>query len=93
LEYRQNSRVIQIAGRDTFEMRTDAAQFRSDEAVHEMQTPIEPGKQFILDLVMKRERDLGAVWPNLGEINDAHQGDVPARGFERILLRRVAFDR
>ena len=93
LEHGQNARVIQVAGRDAFEMRTDAAQFGSHEAVDEIQTPVEPGEQFVLDLVVNRERDLRAARANLSEINDAHQGNVSARGFERILVWRIAVDR
>ena len=93
MEHGHNARVIQIARRDAFEVRTDAAQFRSHEAVHKMQTPVEPGEQFVLDLVVNRERDLRAVWTNLSEINKAHKGNVTARRFERILVGRVALDR
>ena len=93
LEHGHNARVIQITGRNAFEMRTDAAQFRSHEAVHKMQTPVEPGEQFVLDFVVNRERDLRALWSNLSEINNAHKGNITARRFERILLRRVALDR
>src|SRR5438034_8452526 len=60
LEHWQNARVIQVAGRNAFEMRTDAAQFGSHEAVDEMQTPVEPGEQSVFDLVVNRERDLRA---------------------------------
>src|SRR5881397_926839 len=93
LEHGHDARVIQIARRDAFEMRADAAQFRSHEAVHKMQTPVEPGKQFVLDLVVNRQRDLRAVCPNLSEINDAHEGNIPTHRLERILFWRVALDR
>jgi len=93
LEHWQNARVIQVAGRNAFEMRTDAAQFGSHEAVDEMQTPVEPGEQSVFDLVVNRERDLRAVRANLSEINDAHHGNVPAHGLERILVWRIAVDR
>ena len=93
LEHGQNARVIQVAGRDAFEMRTDAAQFGSHEAVDEIQTPVEPGEQFVLDLVVNRERDLRAARANLSEINDAHHCNVPAHGLERILVWRIAVDR
>src|SRR5437773_8116636 len=86
LEHGQNARVIQVAGRDAFEMRTDAAQFGSHEAVHKMQTPVEPGKHFVLDLVVNRQGDLRAVRPNLSEINDAHQGNIAAHRLECILV-------
>ena len=53
-------------------------------AVHEMQTAVQPGEQFILDLVVDRERDLGAVRPDFGEIDDAHEVNVSTHGLERI---------
>jgi len=93
LEYGHNTRVIEIACCDAFKMRTDAAQFGGHETVHEMQTAVEPGEQFVLDLVVNRERDLGAIWTNLREINNAHQSNVTAHRFERVLVRRVALDR
>jgi len=72
LEYWQDALVIQIAGRDAFEMRADAAQFGSQKAVHKMQTPVEPGEQFVLDLVVNGKRHLRAVRANLSKIDDAH---------------------
>src|SRR5712691_14704 len=86
LEHGHDAGVIQIAGRDTFEMRTDAAQFGSHEAVHKMQTPVEPGKHFVLDLVVNRQGDLRAVRPNLSEISDAHQSNIAAHRLECILV-------
>jgi hypothetical protein len=76
LEHGHNARVFQITRSDPFEVRPDAAQFRSHEAVHEMQTPVEPGKDFVFDLVMNRECDLSAVWPNLAEVNDSHESNI-----------------
>ena len=86
LEHRHHARVIQIAGRDTFEMRADAAQFGSHEAVYKMQTPVEPSEHFVLDLVVNRQGDLRAVRPNLSEINDAHEGNIAAHRLECILV-------
>jgi hypothetical protein len=43
-----------------------------------MQVSIEPGKQAVLDLVMDRDRDLGAVRPDLGEIDQADDFDITA---------------
>ncbi|PYK20164.1 MAG: hypothetical protein DME56_08160 [Verrucomicrobia bacterium] len=71
-------------------MRTDAAQFGSDKAVHEVQASIQPGKQFIFDFVVNGERNLGAMWPDLSKINDAHHANISAHGLERILARRIA---
>jgi hypothetical protein len=58
-----------------------------------MQTPVEPGEQFVLNLVVNGERDLCAVWTNFSEINDAHQSSIPAHGLKRILFGRIAVDR
>src|SRR5260370_19440670 len=93
LEHGHNARLIQIACRDAFEMRTDAAQFRSHETVHEMQTPVEPREQFVLHLVVNLEGDLRAVCTNLSEINNPHKGNVASRRFERISRRRVSLYR
>ena len=68
-------------------MRADAAQLGSHKAVHKMQTAIQPGEKFIFDFVVDRERDLGAVWPDLSEINDAHERNVSTHRLERILVR------
>src|SRR2546429_9326423 len=51
-EHGPDARVIQIAGRNSLEKRADAGQFGSHEAVHQMQTPIEPSKHWGLDLVV-----------------------------------------
>src|SRR5204862_3035332 len=93
LKHGQNARVIQITGRDSFEMRADAAQFGSDKAINKMQTPVEPGKKLVLDLVVNSECDLSAVGTDLSKVDNAHKGDIPSHGLERILLRRVAVDR
>ena len=74
-------------------MRADAAQLGCHKAVHKMQTAIQPGEKFIFDFVVDRERDLGALRPDLSEINDAHQANVSADGLERILVRRIAIYR
>src|SRR6266542_1169695 len=92
LEQGHDALAIQIAGRDAFEMRANTAQFRSHEAIHKMQTPVEPREQFVLDLVVNRQRDLRAVRPNVSEINDTHEGNIPSRRLERILVWRVALD-
>jgi hypothetical protein len=74
-------------------MRADAAQFRGHEAVHETQTPVQPRKKLVFDVVVDRERDFSAAWPNFSKIDDSHDGDVPTNGFERVLVWRVAVDR
>jgi len=42
---------------------------------------------------MDRQRHLRAVRPDLSEINDSHQINVPARGFKRVLVGHLALDR
>src|SRR5438093_12243373 len=74
-------------------MRTDAAQLGSHKAVHKVQTAVQPCKELVFDFVMDRERDLGALRPDLSEINDAHHGNVSAYGLERILAGRIAVHR
>ena len=71
-------------------MRPDAAQLGIHKAVHKMQTAVEPGEKFVFDFVVDGERHLGAVRPDLSEINDAHQADVSADGLERILVGRIS---
>ena len=93
LEHGQHRRVIEVARRDTFEVRANTAQFRRHKTIDKMQASIQPGKQFVPDLIVHRQRNLGAVWANFGEINDSHQLDISARGLERILVGRVAIDR
>jgi hypothetical protein len=44
LEHRQNARMIQVTGRDAFEVCTDTAQFGSHKTVHEMKAAIQPRK-------------------------------------------------
>jgi len=92
-EHRHNTRALQVAGPDAFEMCADAAQFGSYKAVHKMQTTVQPCEQFIFDFIVDRQRDLGALGPDLSEISDAHDGNVPAHGFKRILVRRIAVHR
>ena len=63
-------------------MRADAAQLGSHKAIHKMQTPIQPGEKFVLNFVVDRKRDLGAVRPDLSEINDAQEANVSTNGLE-----------
>ena len=93
LEHRQNRRTLKIVRGDSFEVRADAAQFGSHKRIDKTQAPVEPGKQLVPDLVVNCKRDLRAVWPNLSEVNDSHQVDIPAHGLKRILIWRVALDR
>ena len=85
--------MIQVAGSDAFEVRADTAQLGSHKTIHIAQAAIQPGEELILDVIMNRERDFGAVWSNFGEIDNAHQGNISAHGLERVLIRRFAFHR
>ena len=58
--------------------------------IHKVETAIQPGEELVLDLVMHRERDLGAIGPKFGEIDQPHDFDVSASGFEGELLRALA---
>ena len=93
LEHWQNRRTLKIACGDSFEVRADAAQFGSHKRIDKTQAPVEPGKQLVPDLVVNCKRDLRAVWPDLSEVNDSHQVNIPAHGLKRILIGRVALDR
>ena len=93
LEHRQNATVVEVTRSDAFKVRADTAQFGSHKTVHEVQAAIQPGEQLVLDVIVNRERDFSAVWPNLGEINNAHQRNIATDGFERVLIRRFALDR
>lgn len=77
-QHRHDWHALGVGGGDAFEVRPDAAQLRVNERVDEMQVSIEPGKQAVLDLVMDRDRDLGAVRPDLGEIDQADDFDITA---------------
>jgi hypothetical protein len=93
LKHRHNRRTLKIACGDSFEVRADAAQFGSHKRIDKTRAPVEPGKQLVPDLVVNSKRDLRAVWPDLSEVNDSHQANVPTRGFKRVLIGHVALDR
>ena len=93
LEHRQNRRTLKIVRGDSFEMRADAAQFGSQKRIDKTQAAVEQGKQLVLDLVVNCKRNLRASWPNLSEVNDSHQVDIPAHGLKRIPIGRIALDR
>lgn len=93
LEHWHNRRTLKTACGDSFEVRADAAQFGSHKRVDKTRAPVEPGKELVPDLVVSCERDLRAVWPDLSEVNDSHQVNVPTRGFKRVLIGHVALDR
>jgi hypothetical protein len=93
LEHWHNWRTLKIACGDSFEVRADAAQFGSHKRIDKTRAPVEPGKQLVPDLVVNCKRDLRAVWPDLREVNDSHQANVPTRGFKRVLIGHVALER
>ncbi|PYJ52416.1 MAG: hypothetical protein DME69_01495 [Verrucomicrobia bacterium] len=93
LEHGQHRRMLEVARRNAFEVRSDATQFGSHKTVDKIQAPIQPGNQLVLDLIVNRKRDLRAGSPNLGEINDSHKVNIAAHGLERILIWRVTLDR
>src|SRR5260370_11810828 len=72
LEHRQNRRALEIARCDPLEMRADAAQFSSHKRVDKAQPAAAPGEQRVLYFLMNGKRHLGAVCPDLTEINDSH---------------------
>src|SRR6266550_3170700 len=47
---------------------------------------VEPGKQLVPDLIVNCKRYLRAVWPDLSEVNDSHQVNIPAHGLKRVLI-------
>ena len=93
LEHGQHRRMLEVARRNAFEVRSDATQLGSHKTVDKIQAPIQPGNQLVLDLIVNRKRDLRAGSPNLGEINDSHKVNIAAHGLERILIWRVTLDR
>ena len=92
MEHRQSWCILKVARRDSFEVRANAAQFGSHKGIDKVQAPVEPGQQLVSDLVVNCKRDLRAVWPDLSEINDSRQINVPARGFKRVLVGHLALD-
>ena len=74
-------------------MRADAPQLRSNKRVHKMKPAIEPREQFVLDLVMQRQRHFRAIRPNLGELRESHDIEVPARRFKCHLIGRITLHR
>ena len=73
LEHGQNARMLEVAGCDPFEVRTNTAQFGRHKAVHKMQAPIQPGKQLVLNPRNEPPRVTSVQFGlNLGEINNAH---------------------
>ena len=71
-------------------MRADAAQFGVHKGIDEMQMSIEPREQAVLNPIMNRERNLGAGWPDFGEIHQTHHFDISAGGFKRELVFGIA---
>src|SRR5436309_5879700 len=74
-----NRHALNVGCSDAFEVRPDAAKFRIHKCVDEVQLAIEPREQAVFNVVMDRKCDLGAVRPDLGEINQTHHLNVSAR--------------
>src|ERR1051326_8420640 len=74
-------------------MGSNASQLGSHERIYKMKSPVEPGEKLVLDLVMQRERHLGARGPDLGELDQSHDIEIPAGRFKRELVWRIAFHR
>ena len=79
LKQRNDRHALNVGCSDAFEVRPDAAKFRIHKCVDEVQVAIEPREQAVFNAVMDRKCDLGAVRPDLGEINQAHYLNVSAR--------------
>lgn len=93
LEHRQNGSVFDVRRCDRFEVRADAAQFRSDKGVHEMQPAIKPGEYLVLDFVMHGQSHFRAARADFRKINEPHQVDVATDRFKTQFILRIAFDR
>src|SRR5438045_545051 len=67
-EHCQQRRPLHIRRGDAFEMSPNTTQFRIHERINEVKPSIQPGEQLVLDLILHRQRDFGAVRPNLREV-------------------------
>src|SRR5207237_9297287 len=74
-----NRHTLNVGCSDPFKVRPNAAKFRIHKCVDEVQVAIEPREQAVLNVVMDRKCDLGAVRPDIGEINEAHNLNVSTR--------------
>ena len=78
LEQRKHRHALNVGRGDAFEMRPDAAKFGVHKCIDEVQVAIEPREHAVLDPVVNCKRDFGAGWPNLAEINQAHDFNISA---------------
>jgi hypothetical protein len=86
LEDRHHRGPFHHRSRDSFEMRTQAAQLGGYKRIDEVEATIEPGKQLVLDVVMHRQGHFGAVRADLREINQTHEINISAGRFEGGLI-------
>ena len=93
LEQRHHGQLLYVRSGDAFKVRANAAKLSVNESVDKAKSTIEPCEQAILDFVMDRESDLGAVWPNLGEIDQSNYVEVSPNRFESELIDRIAIHR
>src|SRR5207248_6298031 len=92
LEHGQDSCRLRVRRCDSLKVCSNTAQLAVDERVHEMQSPIQPREKFVFNFVVHRQGDFGAVWPHLREIDNSHQIEIAADGFENDLIRRIALE-
>src|SRR6184192_2318798 len=78
---------------DSLKMCSDAAQLGVHKRIDEMQSTIQPREKFVLNLVMRRERNFSAIRTYLGKIDNSHQVEIAADGFESNFIRRITFKR
>src|SRR5205807_8615222 len=71
-EHGQDTCRLGIRRCDSLKMCSDAAQLAVNKRVHEMEATIQPRKKFILNLVVHREGDLGAIRTDFSEIDNSH---------------------
>src|SRR6266576_3614658 len=77
---------------DSLKVCSDAAQLAVLKCIHEMQSAIQPREKFVLNLVMHRERNLGAIRTHIGKIDNSHQVEIAADRLESYFIRRIAFN-
>ena len=78
LKQGQDWHALNVGRSDAFEVRPNAAKFRVHKCIDEVQVAIEPREHAVLDAVMDRNCNLGAGWPDLAEINQAHHFNISA---------------
>src|SRR5438046_1771625 len=91
-EHGQDTCRLGIRRCDSLKVCSDAAQLTVHKCIHEMQSAIQPREKFVLNLVMHRERNLGAIRTHLGKIDNSHQVEIAADRLESYFIRRIAFN-